>query len=154
MAAGAGAARAGRRYAPTTAGADAVAGAAAAGANFLRAKEGHVRQHALRIVSELGDRFAESAILVHLGDAYRDAQQAQQARDAWRQALRILDELGHPSATAVRAKIYALAGAENPRRSPVRLRSGSTWELARSALVSQRRNGPHSCHHRAKPVRG
>jgi hypothetical protein len=44
-------------------------------------------------------------VLDHLGDAHHAAGGSTAARDAWQLALRILDELGHPDAGRVRAKI-------------------------------------------------
>jgi hypothetical protein len=48
---------------------------------------------------------------VHRGDARNAARSANgsdgDAADAWRAALRILDELGHPDAVSVREKLGA-----------------------------------------------
>jgi tetratricopeptide (TPR) repeat protein len=54
---------------------------------------------------ELGDRFYESQALIGLGDASRDAGDAATARAAWQEALDILEQLNHPTAPEVRAKL-------------------------------------------------
>jgi tetratricopeptide (TPR) repeat protein len=60
---------------------------------------------ALGLFRELGDRFYEAEVLAHLGDAYHVAGHPGQARDAWQQALAILDDLHHPDAGHLRAKL-------------------------------------------------
>jgi tetratricopeptide (TPR) repeat protein len=62
-------------------------------------------QHGLTIVRELGELFSESEILIHLGDTHQAVGEAPQAQGAWRQALEILDDLHHPKADQVRAKL-------------------------------------------------
>jgi DNA-binding SARP family transcriptional activator len=62
-------------------------------------------QNALCLFRELGDRFNEAEILTHLGDARRAGDDQQAALDAWQQALVILDDLRHPDADKVRAKL-------------------------------------------------
>jgi tetratricopeptide (TPR) repeat protein/DNA-binding XRE family transcriptional regulator len=59
----------------------------------------------LSIVRELGERFPETEILTHLGDTHLAVGRAQAAEDAWRQALEILDDLEHPNASRIRAKL-------------------------------------------------
>jgi predicted negative regulator of RcsB-dependent stress response len=54
---------------------------------------------------ELGDRYFEATTLVYLGDIHLDAGNREEARDAWQQALIILDDLDHPDAEPVREKI-------------------------------------------------
>jgi hypothetical protein len=44
-------------------------------------------------------------MLVHLGDAYHAAGQLPQARQAWREALAILEDLNHSDADQVRARL-------------------------------------------------
>jgi tetratricopeptide (TPR) repeat protein len=62
-------------------------------------------QRALDLVRETGDRYNEAGVLSHLGAA-RDAAGGQvDAVDAWRQALAILEELDHPDAAHVRARL-------------------------------------------------
>ncbi len=69
-------------------------------------------QHALRILRDFGDRYYEAGTLTHLGDAYQTAGELQGARDSWQQALDILDDLHHPDAGQVRAKLRELDAAE------------------------------------------
>jgi hypothetical protein len=54
---------------------------------------------------ELGDRFNEADVLAHLGDYHRDTGDPAAAIQHWRRALAILDELHHPNAAKVRAKL-------------------------------------------------
>ena len=62
-------------------------------------------QRAVSLYREVGDRFFEASTLSHLGDSRDTAGEAALARDAWRQALVILEELQHPDADQVRAKL-------------------------------------------------
>jgi tetratricopeptide (TPR) repeat protein/transcriptional regulator with XRE-family HTH domain len=62
-------------------------------------------QSALSLFRELGDRFNEAEILTHLGDTRHAAGDQQGARAAWKQALGILDDLHHPDADQIRAKL-------------------------------------------------
>ena len=71
-------------------------------------------QRALSTFREIGDLPAEAMSLTHLGDMYQAADDPRQARDAWQQALDILDELHQPDAGKVRAKLAA-AGARSAR---------------------------------------
>jgi tetratricopeptide (TPR) repeat protein/transcriptional regulator with XRE-family HTH domain len=54
---------------------------------------------------ELEDRYFQAFILMRLGDVHQAARNRPAARTAWRQALTILDELRHPDASGVRAKL-------------------------------------------------
>jgi tetratricopeptide (TPR) repeat protein len=62
-------------------------------------------QRALSLHREVGDRFYEAEALTHLGDTRHAAGELAQAHEAWQQALTILDELHHPDADTVRAKL-------------------------------------------------
>jgi tetratricopeptide (TPR) repeat protein len=62
-------------------------------------------QRALTIAGELGARFHEAGTLTHLGDTRQAAGDLAQARQAWQQALAIFDDLQHPDADQVRAKL-------------------------------------------------
>ena len=62
-------------------------------------------QRALAMFRELGDRFNEADVLAHLGDYHRDTGDPPAAFEHWRRALAILDELHHPNAAKVRAKL-------------------------------------------------
>jgi DNA-binding SARP family transcriptional activator len=65
-------------------------------------------ERALSISRESGERFYEAADLTHLGDTRRAAGQLAQARQAWQQALAIFDDLQHPDAGKVRAKLASM----------------------------------------------
>jgi DNA-binding SARP family transcriptional activator len=67
-------------------------------------------QRALRICRENGNRSNEADALIHLGDSYQAANDLPLARDAWQQALAILDEVQHPDAAQVRAKVAGIDG--------------------------------------------
>ena len=62
-------------------------------------------QHALRLLRQTGDRSQEAGTLIHLGDTHEAAGQLGLARESWRQALAILENLEHPDADKVRAKL-------------------------------------------------
>jgi DNA-binding SARP family transcriptional activator/tetratricopeptide (TPR) repeat protein len=62
-------------------------------------------QHALSLFREVGDRSGEAEILAHLGDTRLAAGDRPGAQDAWRHALAILDDLHHPDAGQVRARL-------------------------------------------------
>jgi tetratricopeptide (TPR) repeat protein len=57
---------------------------------------------------KVGHRGGEAEALIHLGDAHASCAEVRAARWAWRQALAILDELSHPDADGVRAKLRQL----------------------------------------------
>ena len=69
-------------------------------------------RRALQLFRECGDRFYEAEILTHLGKTRHAAGDRQEARVAWQEALAILDDLHHPDADQVRAKLGQI------RRSP------------------------------------
>ncbi len=60
---------------------------------------------ALGLYRDLGDRFNEADILVHLGETHRAIGASKAARLDWHLALSILDELGHPDAERIRARL-------------------------------------------------
>jgi tetratricopeptide (TPR) repeat protein/transcriptional regulator with XRE-family HTH domain len=62
-------------------------------------------QRALSIAREAGARFHEAKTLTHLGDTRHAAGDLAQAREAWQQAFAILEDLQHPDAGQVRAKL-------------------------------------------------
>ena len=68
-------------------------------------------QQALTLARELGDRHNQAKILTNLGDAHQAADRPSAARDAWQQALGIFDDLHHPSADQIRAKLTIVAGS-------------------------------------------
>jgi hypothetical protein len=49
---------------------------------------------------------------MHLGNTHRARDEARAARQAWRRALTILDDLSHPDADDVRAKLRQLEQPE------------------------------------------
>jgi hypothetical protein len=59
----------------------------------------------VRISQEIGDRWLEADTLTHLGDTRHAAGQLPQARQAWHQALAILEDIQHPQTEQVRAKL-------------------------------------------------
>jgi tetratricopeptide (TPR) repeat protein/transcriptional regulator with XRE-family HTH domain len=67
-------------------------------------------QRALTLYREAGERFFEAETLTHLGDTRHAAGELAQARHAWRQALAILEDIQHPDAAQVRAKLASTTG--------------------------------------------
>jgi tetratricopeptide (TPR) repeat protein len=61
-------------------------------------------QRALRLFRQTGDRYGQAVTLTRLGDACH-ADDPHQARDAWMEALDILNELHHPDAAKLRHKL-------------------------------------------------
>jgi DNA-binding SARP family transcriptional activator/tetratricopeptide (TPR) repeat protein len=62
-------------------------------------------QQAIALYADLGDRLGEADSLDGLGDTKDAAGQRVQAHAVWRQAYTILDQLHHPDADRVRAKL-------------------------------------------------
>jgi DNA-binding SARP family transcriptional activator/tetratricopeptide (TPR) repeat protein len=62
-------------------------------------------QAATRLYARSGDRYNQSETLARLGEAYLAAGQRWQARVAWEQALAILEDLHHPNAEKLKAKL-------------------------------------------------
>jgi len=62
-------------------------------------------RNALGLLREFGDRRGEADVLIHLGDTYHVTGQQRLARLAWQRALAILNDLDHPDAAEVRAKL-------------------------------------------------
>jgi DNA-binding SARP family transcriptional activator/tetratricopeptide (TPR) repeat protein len=62
-------------------------------------------QNSLALCRELADRYNEADTLDHIGNVHRGAGDMTAARQAWLQALRIFEELDHPTAGQVRAKL-------------------------------------------------
>ncbi|MFI6098044.1 AfsR/SARP family transcriptional regulator [Lentzea sp. NPDC051213] len=65
-------------------------------------------QRSLDLFRSFGDRFWTADVLVHLGDSHLAAGCAGPARAAWQEALGILEDLDHPDAGAVRARLRPL----------------------------------------------
>jgi DNA-binding SARP family transcriptional activator len=83
--------------------------------NFGEAATSYSR--ALSLLRESGDRVTEANILTRLGDTRHAAGELAQARETWQQALAILEDLQHPAADEVRAKL-ARASKPSDRESP------------------------------------
>jgi DNA-binding SARP family transcriptional activator/tetratricopeptide (TPR) repeat protein len=62
-------------------------------------------ESALALSRHHSDAPLQALILIHLGDARRAAGELPQARHAWQQALAIYDDIQHPDADKVRAKL-------------------------------------------------
>ncbi len=66
---------------------------------------------ALSLCRDLGNRWGQAEALSHLGDTHEASGDACGARDAWMQALAILDSVDDPGTETVRAKLARLNGA-------------------------------------------
>ena len=62
-------------------------------------------EHALTAFRAVGDRWGEADTLTNLGDIRHAIGELPPAREAWQQAIAILDNLQHPDAARVRAKL-------------------------------------------------
>lgn len=62
--------------------------------------------HAVELLDELGHRYQKADTLAHAGDAHHADGNLPAARQAWTQALAILDDLHHPDAEPLRAKLH------------------------------------------------
>lgn len=62
-------------------------------------------QHALDLTQKAGDRLQEADVFAHLGDLHHAHGNKPRAREAWSRALAIFDEMQHPDADRVRAKL-------------------------------------------------
>jgi DNA-binding SARP family transcriptional activator len=62
-------------------------------------------QRALSLFREVGERLNEAVTLTHLGDTRHAAGERAEAREDWQQALAIFEDLQHPDAGQVRAKL-------------------------------------------------
>jgi DNA-binding SARP family transcriptional activator/tetratricopeptide (TPR) repeat protein len=65
-------------------------------------------ERALSIFRTVGDRWGEAETLTYLGDVRRAVGELLQAKEDWQQALAILDDLQHPHAAGVRAKLASM----------------------------------------------
>lgn len=67
-------------------------------------------QQALEVPVDFGPRrhWYRALVLTHLGDSRREAGDAAAAHEAWQSALRILDDLNHPHAASLRARLESL----------------------------------------------
>ncbi|GAA0436415.1 SARP family transcriptional regulator [Actinoplanes capillaceus] len=62
-------------------------------------------QHALDLFRDLDDRYQQAETAMNLGDTCRTIGDIDTAHTHWRHALNVLDELGHPRAEQVRARL-------------------------------------------------
>jgi DNA-binding SARP family transcriptional activator len=74
-------------------------------------------QRALSLYRESGDRVHEADTLTHLGDNHHAAGELAKARGAWQQALAILEDLQHPQAGQVSAKLASTNHHASPAPS-------------------------------------
>jgi len=73
-------------------------------------------QRALAPARALGDRYHQSWMLVYLGEAQSALGRPPAAREAWQQALAILEELHHPEAAQVRSLLEVLPARQEGTR--------------------------------------
>jgi len=79
----------------------------------------HLGHHtdALTLRRDLDDHYTEARILTYLGDTHHAIGSHQATYDAWRQAQTIFDELDHPDAEQVRAKLAGLDASTTTGRA-------------------------------------
>jgi DNA-binding SARP family transcriptional activator/transcriptional regulator with XRE-family HTH domain len=63
---------------------------------------------ALQLRRTIGDYYYQAETLTHIGDTHHAIDEPDAARAAWNEALTILEDLDHPDADAVRAKLHDL----------------------------------------------
>ncbi|MFB9246884.1 tetratricopeptide repeat protein [Sphaerisporangium melleum] len=68
-------------------------------------------RHGLELYRRSGERYDEAETLCRMGDAHQAAGRTGAAAKVWREALAILDDLGHPAADEIRAKLTGPANA-------------------------------------------
>ncbi len=73
---------------------------------FARAQRYYKK--ALEIHEATGDRFYAAVVWAHMGDAHAGNDLTEAAAQAWQRALEIYEDLDHPDAKAVRAKLNEL----------------------------------------------
>lgn len=66
-------------------------------------------RRAVQLHGELGSEYLMATTLVHAGDAYHDEGDIPAARDAWHQALHILEKLQHRDASEIKARLSAIS---------------------------------------------
>jgi DNA-binding SARP family transcriptional activator len=71
-------------------------------------------RRAVRLYAELGFEYPKATTLVNAGDAYHDGGDIPAARDAWKQALAILENLHHRDASEVRARLSGINTKAKP----------------------------------------
>jgi DNA-binding SARP family transcriptional activator/Tfp pilus assembly protein PilF len=68
-------------------------------------------QQALRAYADVGDRYLQAQTLIHFGETHQVNGHQEATRDLWQQALAILNDLHHPDAAPIRARLRDLTGA-------------------------------------------
>jgi len=68
-------------------------------------------RNADKLGQQFSDRYQKSVFLHHRGNAHQALGDLRSATDAWSQALKILDDLEHPDASEVRAKLASCVPA-------------------------------------------
>ncbi|MDQ1046292.1 tetratricopeptide repeat protein [Streptomyces sp. V4I2] len=86
-------------------------------------------RQAIDLFREAGDRYHEATSLADLGDTQHTAASPTAAHEAWNQALTIFNELAHPKAAPLRAKLL----------------HNLDWYPADVPLAPLAENGTHSC---------
>jgi DNA-binding SARP family transcriptional activator len=81
-------------------------------------------QHAVSLFREIGNRVELADTLNSLGDACHTARRPAAAREAWQQALTILNDLRHPDSAQLYAKLRHYDGEAGANRVPAVCGSG------------------------------
>jgi tetratricopeptide (TPR) repeat protein len=68
-------------------------------------------QQALPAYADAGDRYFRAQTLIHLGETHQANEDQEATRDVWQEALAILNDLHHPDAALIRAKLRDLTAA-------------------------------------------
>jgi tetratricopeptide (TPR) repeat protein len=68
-------------------------------------------QQALSAYADAGDRYLRAHTLIRLGESHRAREHHEAGRDLWRQALTILEDLHHPDAESLRARLAGVTVA-------------------------------------------
>ncbi|MFE2424007.1 BTAD domain-containing putative transcriptional regulator [Streptomyces hokutonensis] len=69
-------------------------------------------ERAVALFHDIGDRYYEADILAHLGDTHHAARNPEAAREAWTLSLALFEELDHPDAAALRARLHHHLGLD------------------------------------------
>ncbi|HEU4396504.1 MAG TPA: BTAD domain-containing putative transcriptional regulator, partial [Actinomycetota bacterium] len=73
----------------------------------------------LELYRELGDRYSEADSLNHAGETHHAAGDVDAARRAWQLALTILEQLNHPDAERVRARLRPVTATDHNDRGAI-----------------------------------
>jgi tetratricopeptide (TPR) repeat protein len=95
-------------------------------------------EQALDLFTATGDRYSEASTLGHLGDSHHAAGDPDTARTAWRGALTILRQLGHPDAERVRNLARYAVNRPGPHpRSATGPQSADSTSSANAASIAR-----------------